>query len=827
MKIKYLFLLSVFLPSMLVGQITIDSSDFPKIGDRLVYQINTSITNLSPGDTGSAQVWDFRGFNQQYAEQFSVINPAVAPNIDSFPLANLVFSGRQGSDFSFFQLTDTAFYALGNFIGTISNENSLLNINQSPQVELVLPSTFGTKYQAKTTNEQNLGDIGGGMSIIFVNSEVIASEADAYGTMRLPQGDFEVIRVTTSVDKVDSTFFETNGVRSFLNAISSAEVNYDWYAKESRGPLVSFQSGTGTGGFLVSVLDTASSSFGDSTKVLTDPPIARFDTIQISDGRYFFIDRSDQLPDNWLWDFGDGSTSTQQNPQYQFTDAGIYTVCLTASNQVGSDSTCVIIDIPFKVPNTNFNFTLLDNGLVNFTNLTEGTISQYSWDFGDGNTSTAENPTHQYLSEGTYEVCLIASNAAGIDTLCQMIMINNILPKAAFAWTQNTTGNYQFTDNSSGMIDQKTWDFGDGNTSTQTNPTHQFTAEGTFNVCLIAENQFGQDTSCQTLVVENLFPDAAFTATQEGIGQYSFEDMTGNDVSAWQWAFGDGSSSNEQNPNHQFLQEGTFTVCLIASNAFGQDTTCQQFTVQNLLPIAAFSQDSIGQGSFQFFNQSSDNATDFNWSFGDDRTSTERNPSYQYLQEGSYEVCLTAQNEFGQDTSCTLLQVQNIVPEAAFMVVAQEGDSISLMDTSTNLPNSWNWDFGDGTNATEQNPSHRYQASGMYQVCLAASNTFGTDTTCQELNIIVSDVLQVSVARELKVSPNPFQDYLQINWQGTMPKTLLVFEIYNAQGQQMGLRQYLQAAQSLPIGHWPAGSYWLQIKTQNGRLLQSFPLLKQ
>lgn len=827
MKLKYLFLLSVFFPSMLVAQITIDSSDFPKIGDRLVYQINTSITNLSPGDTGRAQVWDFRSFNQQYAEQFSIINPAAAPNIDSFPHANLVFSGRQGSDFSFFQLTDTAFYALGNFIGTISDENSLLNINQSPKIELVLPSTFGTKYQAKATNEQNLGDIGGGMSVIFVNSEMISSEADAYGTVRLPQGDFEVLRVKTSVDKVDSTFFETNGVRSFLNAISSAEVNYDWYAKESRGPLVSFQASGFGGGFLVSVLDTAASSFGDSTKVLTDPPIASFDTIQISDGNYFFLDRSDRLPNTWLWDFGDGSTSNQQNPQNQFTNPGIYTVCLTVGNEVGSDSICVVIDIPFEIPNSNFSFMQGENGRVNFNNLTEGPVDEYFWDFGDGNTSTTAQLEHQYLAEGSYNACLAVTNSAGSDTLCQLIIIDNILPDAAFAWAQISVGNYQFMDNSTGTIDQRNWDFGDGNTSTENNPVHQFTTEGTFNVCLIAENQLGKDTSCQTLVVENLFPDAVFTATQEGIGQYSFEDMTENEVSTWQWDFGDGNNSTEQNPSHQFLQEGTFSVCLTAINAFGQDTTCQEFTVQNLLPIAAFSQDSIGQGRFQFFNQSSDNTTDFNWSFGDDSTSTERNPSYQYLQEGSYEVCLTVQNEFGRDTNCTLLQVQNIVPEAAFMVVAQEGDSISLMDTSTNLPNSWNWDFGDGNNATEQNPSHRYQASGLYQVCLAASNTFGTDTTCQELNIIVSDVLQASIARELKVSPNPFKDYLQINWQGSMPKTILVFEIYNAQGQQMGLRQYLQVAQSLPIGHWPAGSYWLQIKTQNGRLLQSFPLLKQ
>ncbi|GAB5553571.1 MAG: hypothetical protein Sapg2KO_31620 [Saprospiraceae bacterium] len=826
MKLKRLLLLSVFLPNILVAQITIDSSDFPIIGDQIVYQVNNLVNNLSPGDTGRAQVWDFRSFNRQTAEQFSVVTPSNAPFIDTFPSANLVFSSRQGSSFSYFQLTDTAFVALGSFIGSVGDENSLLTVNQNPKTELALPATFGSKYQSIAVNEQNLGDIGGGMFLLFVTSEVNSSEVDAYGTMRLEQGDFEVIRIKSTLDKVDSTFFETNGVRTFLNAINSTETNYDWYAKESRGPLVSFQSNAGAGGFLVSVLDTAASSFSGS-QGLVEPPIAAFDTVKIGEGNYIFLDQSDRLPNTWLWNFGNGSLSNLQNPQYQFTDPGIYTVCLTVSNQAGSDSTCLTIDIPFKVPVTSFNYAQTNNGNVNFTNLTGGSVSEFSWDFGDGNTSTEESPTHQYLTEATYNVCLSATNVAGSDTTCQMITIDNLLPNAAFATTQNSVGNYQFTDNSTGTVDQRTWDFGDGTTSSLNNPVHQFTMEGSFNVCLVAENQLGKDTSCQTLLVENLFPDAAFTTTQEGIGQYTFEDQTAHNVTSWQWDFGDGNSSTEQNPNHQFVQEGDFNVCLIAGNEFGQDTTCQSFTITNLLPIAAFTQDSTGQGRFQFFNQSSDNSTNFSWDFGNDSTSTERNPSYQYAREGDYEVCLIAQNEFGRDTSCTQLKVQNIVPQAAFLVLAQEGDSISLMDTSTNLPNSWSWDFGDGNSATTQNPNHRYQASGLYQVCLAASNNFGTDTTCQELNIIVSDVLQASIDRELIVSPNPFQDYLQINWQGAMPKTILVFEIYNAQGQQMGLRQYLQASQSLPIGHWPTGSYWLQVKTQNGRLLQTFSLLKQ
>ena len=774
-------------------------------------------------------MWDFRGFTQQFTEQITVVNPLTAPRIDTFPNANLVLSARQGVDFSFFQITDTAFFALGSFIGALDSENNLLTVNKSPVLELTFPTTFGTKFQSTATTEQNLGDVGNGTTLIFVTTSERINSVDAYGTMRLDQGDFEVLRVKGSIEKVDSIFFETNGVRSFLNAIAASEEHYDWYAKESRGPLVSFQSSVGTeaGNFLVSILDTAASSFDDTSKVVKDPPIAAFDTVRISEGNYFFLDRSDFLPEFWLWDFGDGTTSRLQNIPHQYTSPGVYTACLTVTNQAGSDSTCILIDIPFQVPSPSFNFIKGINGQVDFLNFTMGTVDQFSWDFGDGNTSSEIEPTHQYLAEGNYNVCLVASNPAGSDTICQVLVINDLLPNSAFSFSENSVGNYQFTNASSGIIDSLTWDFGDGNISTEQNPSHQYASEGTFRVCLTTENQNGRDTSCQTLVVQNLFPDAAFSITQEGIGLYNFEDQTEHNVSAWAWDFGDGNTSNEQSPNHQFLQEGTFNVCLTASNEFGQDTTCQSVTILNLLPLAAFSQDSIGQGNFQFFNQSSDNSTSFSWQFGDDSTSAEQNPTHQYLQEGIYEVCLIAENAFGRDTSCTILTVQNIVPQAEFMVVAQEGDSISLMDLSSNLPNNWKWDFGDGNTSSEQNPSHQYLASGMYQVCLTAANNFGQDTTCQELNIIVSDVLQASVARELQISPNPFKDYLQINWQGTMPRTILAFEIFNAQGQQMGLKQYLQASQSLPIGHWPAGSYWLQVKTNTGRLLKSYALIKQ
>ena len=299
---------------------------------------------------------------------------------------------------------------------------------------------------------------------------------------------------------------------------------------------------------------------------------------EVSAGVYQFTDLSTNGPTSWLWDFGDGSTSTQQNPLHDFGAPGNYTVCLIASNGVGQDTVCKEINIAFQ-PVASFTYMDQGNGAVQFTDESTNAPDLWFWDFGDGNLSVEQNPMHTFTASGDYNVCLIVSNLAGADTICQTITISlGAGPVAAFSFTDDLMGTLGFMDMTTNNPNSWSWDFGDGNTSTDQNPTHTYAASGAYVVCLIVANAEGMDTVCQNISV-NFLPIAAFSFTDDLMGTFSFMDLTQNNPTSWSWDFGDGNTSTDQNPTHTFTASSDYEVCLIASNMAGSDTTCQTVTI--------------------------------------------------------------------------------------------------------------------------------------------------------------------------------------------------------------------------------------------------------
>lgn len=126
---------------------------------------------------------------------------------------------------------------------------------------------------------------------------------------------------------------------------------------------------------------------------------------------------------SWLWDFGDGNTSTMQNPVHTYATDGSYTVCLTVTDACGTDSTCMTVTVSSCTSGAAYSF--VDNGFtVDFTDVsvTNGTTT-WAWDFGDGNTSTLQNPSHTYAANGTYTVCLTITDSCGTDSTCQSVTV--------------------------------------------------------------------------------------------------------------------------------------------------------------------------------------------------------------------------------------------------------------------------------------------------------------------------------------------------------------------------------------------------------------------
>ena len=824
MKHLYLFLLCC-LPVMSQAQVRITAENNPRIGNRLVYNINNTSSGSLAGTAGQNQSWDFSNILRQSRETLNVVSPDNVAGRDSFPQANLVFASGNGTSFSFGLSTDSAFFSLGSFINTGDSATSLLTILEEPRKEIQYPTEFGTRFEIVVRNQRNFGEVTPGTFLISKEEERIINEADAEGIMKLPQGDFAVLRIKQSRSRTDSTFFESENGRQFISATSSQSVNYEWLAEGIPGPLVTLDIPSfGVTNATVSMLDVSNSILDDSTSMI-EPPIAGFDTIAINSSTYFFINQSQNEPNSWAWDFGDGNTSTLPNVQHQYQAGGTYEVCLEVRNNAGVDTTCKTLTIERLRPVAAFSFSEEGSGLIQFTNESQGNSDSFLWDFGDGNNSTEMDPLHQFTAEGGFTVCLTANNTFGSDSTCQVIRINNILPTADFDFQNEGPGLYRFNNLSSANTDSLVWDFGDGSSSSAESPGHQFLSEGNFTVCLIAYNALGSDTLCRNLMVSNLLPDASFTFTEADFGQFDFTDNSQNNPQSWQWDFGDGNMSAEQNPNHQYTQEGHYNIRLIVANNFGADTSSQSLNVSGLQTTAGFDIAATGQGQFRFSNLSSGNSTRFAWDFGDGTISMEENPEHQYILEGFFTVCLIASNNFSSDTLCTTLAVEGLVPQAGFVIEIIGGDSIQVRDTSRNQPTEWLWRFGDGDSSQIQNPGHRFELAGNYEVCLTAKNRFGQDSTCQTINLVFVATQAEWLRPRIELAPNPFREQLSLNWDPPTSGKPWQYRIFDATGkiQQQGI---LQNSQEWSTSHWPAGNYWVQIIDPEKQNQLSIPIIK-
>ena len=312
---------------------------------------------------------------------------------------------------------------------------------------------------------------------------------------------------------------------------------------------------------------------------------------------------------------------------------------------------------------SGFTFTPNAN-VVTFTNTSSGGNS-FFWDFGDGQTSTIAGPTHTYATTGTYTVCLVTTGGCGSDTTCQTFTLSCPAPTAGF--TNSSTGiTVAFTDISGPNISSWAWDFGDGNTSTQQNPTHSYGAPGNYLACLIATSPCGADTFCDSVAVCALV-SSNYAAIPNGLS-VSFNSLASGG-STYNWDFGDGGTSSMQNPSYTYAAAGTYNVCLTVSNTCNADTFCSQVTVCAPEP-ANFGFTSTGVFNYSFMDQTNGPPTAWFWDFGDGGTSSLQNPTHTYATLGSYTVCLATTDNCGTDTSCQAILVVGLEDEQAMAGMA-------------------------------------------------------------------------------------------------------------------------------------------------------------
>jgi PKD repeat protein len=230
-----------------------------------------------------------------------------------------------------------------------------------------------------------------------------------------------------------------------------------------------------------------------------------------------------------------------------------------------------------------------------------------------------------------------------------------------------------------------------------------------------------------------------------------FTDLSKN-ATSWNWKFGDGTNSTQQNPTHTYSSAGNYTVNLTATNINGTASKTSIIAVMNVKstlqkPVANFSSN-ITTGyeplSAAFKDTSTGTPASWNWNFGDGKYSTARNPAHTYDKAGKYAVSLTVSNAAGSDTvtkSGYIIVNAVKVPVAAFSASQTSGKgplTVTFTDKSTGSPTSCLWNFGDKSTSTTRNPIHQYSKKGKYTVSLTVKNAKGSNSVTKSGYIIVT-----------------------------------------------------------------------------------------
>lgn len=536
-----------------------------------------------------------------------------------------------------------------------------------------------------------------------------------------------------------------------------------------------------------------------------------------------FNNESSENSTAFAWQFPGGTPdfSTEEHPLVTYANPGVYSVTLTAGNssgqQVATQADLIVVNTVPVVGFTSSMDSLTVSLVSNAVNATS-----YLWDFGDGQSSTEENPGHTYAADGVYQVSLTATNACGSASSSQEVVV--VTPPTAYFGAGPIVGcaplTVQYTNASSSNATTFEWSFpgGEPATSTEANPVVVYANPGVYSVQLTASNQAGSHVlELQNFIAAKAKPTAGFVHAVNGT-TVAFENAS-LDGTSYLWEFGDGSSSQEANAEHIYLQDGAYEVTLTAFNECGSSSVTQLVVIATSGPISAFSAETdagCAPLTVQFQNQSSANSESFSWSFpgGEPSASTEVNPVVVYNAAGAYDVSLTATNGQGSNTfTQNGFVVVNGVPTVGFTFTVNQG-TVAFSNTSANAT-EYKWEFGDGGTGTQENPVYNYSEPGEYPVTLTASNECGFSTLTTTV-LVLTGVEELAGIREFQVFPNPNSGAFSVLLRGE-PRSWVQLSFRDVLGRSLYERSFdfrpgsLQ--QELSFEALPAGIYFLQVGT--------------
>jgi large repetitive protein len=524
---------------------------------------------------------------------------------------------------------------------------------------------------------------------------------------------------TTSIDSIPGNEIYQQGPDVLIYPISLTATNF---------------CGSSTDQAEVTVLPQPVAGFGTDLNVNCSPFVVHFNNTSVG------------LPDTFLWDFSDGSTSSVEEPDFHvfFTDtvATDYLITLYLSNECGLDTAYQTITV---LPNTVTSFfnTSVTEGCepleVTFTDYSDGG-NQISYDLGNSTFTANDNPTQVY-PVGEYTIYQFVDNGCSYDTSEVTI---TVFDSPEIDFTTNVpnicTNNLVTFVPEIGSSVEIMWDFGDGTTSEVSSPTHEYTAGSNYVVTMTGVN----DNLCSTTISHPFVvyqgPFAEFTVPDQ-LGCSPYEVCFSNTTNAgffYTWDYGDGNTSSDEDECHTYINNGAtaelMTVRLIAEDIQLCADTFELSVIVAPQPTAAFLLSSFESC---YFPQSIDAlnasvyASGYEWYLNNDYYSDNTNVNFNFNEVGSYDVELLVNNAYGCEASANSTYTIHPLPVLGLDANPIEGCvSLDVMfENISNGADTYIWDLGDGTTTTAAAPNHTYTEPGIYDISLYATTDQGcTDT---------------------------------------------------------------------------------------------------
>ena len=401
-------------------------------------------------------------------------------------------------------------------------------------------------------------------------------------------------------------------------------------------------------------------------------------------------------------------------------------------------------DFSYTFDNTRMQFT--------FTNKSSSSVTNWYWTFGDGSMFSGPSVEHNYTKSGSYEVCLtvIDTKKQATDKKCKQIQVGD-MPCYMSAEYSFTTDNLEikFDDMSKGNIVNWYWDFGDGNTSTDSVPVHDYTKAGYYLVSLAVSDLARKcsDYYADMIMIGDMQCVASFNYfVTEGTKDVKFTNTSEGTLASFYWDFNDGTTVTTKDAQHTFAKEGLYSISLTVANS---DLTCMDNTI---IPVQVGSIScnadftyAVDSATVFFTDKITGESSNILWSFGDGNISVSHNPVHKYTAQGYYTVGLNTYNRLSgcMDFYQEVILVGNagIDCEADFLYTFDPNIALKVLfnDNSKGNIEWYVWNYGDGNMETDlknPKPNHLYNTPGFYNVCLDVINNFDvSNLTCKKVGV--------------------------------------------------------------------------------------------